>query len=199
MIESRMFLADFIQRRPALGNRIALRSADIKRIGLTILLAAAVGVGSLGLTGCAKSPAVDVSQYFGKNEKQILELLGEPSGKGRPSFSTRGNLAFVIEDPDYIFWLEEKLSPPLTLLKLHFSKSGLCNQLDGTVKGYETPEEVLDAIGFKNLQKERRSSDELGFGYRMPPYGLVQVHRPSSMHTKYTDFNLHYKAAGIPK
>ena len=171
----------------------------IKGIGLTVLLTTAIGVANLGLTGCAKKPELDISQYFEKNKQQIVEMLGEPSGTGRPSFSTRGYLGFVVEDPDWMFWLEEKLSPPLTLLRLHFSKSGLCKQIIGTVQGYETPEELLEAIGFGSLEKKRTISDGLGFNYKMPPYELVQVSRPASNYTKYTDFNLWDREAGIPK
>ena len=171
---------------------------DIRRIGLITLISAMIGAGIL--TGCGKKQEIDVSQYFGKNEQQIVEILGEPSGRGIPSFSTRGYLGFVVEDPDWIFWLEEEISPPITLLKLHFSESGLCNQAIGTVQpGYKTPEEVLEAIGLGNLEKKRILSDQLGFNYKMPPYKMVQVHRPSSAHTKYTDFNLWDKEAGIPK
>ena len=157
----------------------------------------AIGI-ILSLAGCGSANSgSDVSQYFGKSEQQIIEMLGEPSGKGRPSFSTRGYLVFVIEDPDYMFWLEEKLSPPFTLLRVRFSESRLCHGVMGTVKPvYKTPEEVLEAIGFGSLEKERTSSDQLGFGYKMPPFEMVHVSRPSSNITKYTNFSLYDKEAG---
>jgi len=159
----------------------------------------AIGI-ILSLAGCGSvNSGFNVSQYFGKSEQQIIEMLGEPSGEGRPSFSTRGNLTFVIEDPDHIFWLEEKLSPPLTLLQVRFSESRHCNQVLGTFQpGYKTPEEVLEAIGFGSLEKERTSSGQLGFNYKMPPFESVHVYRPSSNYTKYTDFILYDKEAGNP-
>ena len=63
-------------------------------------------------------------------------------------------------------------------------------------QNFETPEELLEAIGFGGLEKKRTISDGLGFNYKMPPYELVQVSRPAS---KYTDFNLWDREAGIPK
>ena len=47
-------------------------------------------------------------------------------------------------------------------------------------QNFETPEELLEAIGFGGLEKKRTISDGLGFNYKMPPYELVQVSRPAS-------------------
>ena len=82
------------------------------------------------------------------------------------------------------------LPEPLVTLELIISKDGVCKQILGQTTGFDTPEALLDAIGFGDLEKEGSSRDQLGVTYSIPPYTLVQVHRPSSMVRHYTSFNV---------
>ena len=148
------------------------RNVILSVLATVILLSACNGGG----------PWVDIIQYFGRTEPEIKEMLGEPSWRERDSLTTKA--------ATICYHLDEKpLPPPLREVKFLFSDEGLCFQVLGITRDCDTPEEVLAIIGLGNFEKERASQDELGFSYRMPPFELAQVHRPSSI-KRYSNFCL---------
>ena len=157
------------------------RNGILSFLATAILLSACNGGG----------PWVDITQYFGRTEQEIREMLGEPSWRERDSLTTKA--------ATICYHLDEKpLPPPLREVKLLFSDEGLCFQVLGITRDCETPEEVLAIIGLGDFEKERASQDELGFNYRMPPFELAQVHRPSSIQ-RYSNFCLLDREARKPK
>ena len=82
------------------------------------------------------------------------------------------------------------LPEPLATLELIISKDGVCKQVLGQTRGFNSPEALLDAIGLGHLEREQTKRDQLGVTYTIPPYTLVQVHRPASMVRQYTNFNV---------
>jgi len=152
----------------------------------------------VALVGCGRSVSrVDVTQYLGKSEEEIKEMLGEPSGRGD---SQAGARLQQMDRPLMQQYFQEKrlvyrqevspLPEPLMALELIISKDGVCKQVLGQTRGFDTPEALLDAIGLGDLEKRVSSQDQLGVTYTMPPYTLVQVHRPSSMVRQYKSFNV---------
>lgn len=146
------------------------------------------------LAGCSgTSPRTDVTQYFGKTEQEIKAMLGEPGG---PGIGSGGQERMVGQryamDTRLVY--RRKTTPslprPLLVLDLVISKEGAVKQVMGQTTGFDTPEELVDAIGLGHLEKKGSSKDELGVSWKIPPYGLVQVHRPSSMDSFYKDFNI---------
>lgn len=157
-----------------------------------VLLAFSLAAAGLAMAGCDSQPEFDVSRYFGKTEEEIVEMLGEPTER---EMLSPGAGSFCIS------YLEEsKIPPPLwKTFKICFSEAGLSYHFRGQTRGYDTPDELLTAVGLGGLQKEETGRDQLGVTYSIPPYELVQVHRPSSHVIKYTLFNTHDFEAGTPK
>ena len=152
----------------------------------------------VALVGCGpSSPTTDVTEYLGKSEEEIKELLGEPSGRGdsraqvRLQQMERQLMQEHFQEKRLVYRQEvSPLPEPLVTLELIISKDGVCKQVLGQTTGFDTPEALLDAIGLGDLEKEGSSRDQLGVTYSMPPYSMVQVHRPSSMVRHYTSFNI---------
>ncbi len=153
---------------------------------------------AVALAGCGSSgPTTDVTEYLGKSEEEIKELLGEPSGRGdsraqvRLQQMERQLMQEHFQEKRLVYRQEvSPLPEPLVTLELIISKDGVCKQVLGQTTGFDTPEAMLDAIGLGDLEEERSSRDQLGVTYSMPPYSMVQVHRPSSMVRHYTSFNV---------
>ena len=153
---------------------------------------------AIALVGCGRSsPTTDVTEYLGKSEEEIKELLGEPSGRGdsraqvRLQQMERQLMQEHFQEKRLVYRQEASPLPePLVTLELIISKDGVCKQVLGQTTGFDTPEAMLDAIGLGDLEEERSSRDQLGVTYSMPPYSMVQVHRPSSMVRHYTSFNV---------
>lgn len=135
----------------------------------------------------------DVTQYFGKTEQEIIAMLGPPSG---PSDSRQDavnqRMTVTGEDKKWLIYREEatSLPKPLRRIELLISKEKGCQQVHGDTYGLDTPEAMLDALGLGGLEIANSIRDELGVSYGIPPYGMVQVHRPSSAHSKYMSFNV---------
>ncbi len=153
---------------------------------------------AVALVGCGSStPTTDVTEYLGKSEEEIKEILGEPSGRGdseaqaRLQQMDRQLMQQHFQEKRLVYRQEvSPLPKPLVTLELIISKDGVCKQILGQTTGFDTPEELLDAIGLGDLEKEESSRDRLGVTYSIPPYTLVQVHRPSSMVRQYRSFSV---------
>ncbi len=153
---------------------------------------------AVALVGCGRSsPTTDVTEYFGKSEEEIKEMLGEPSGRGgseaqaRLQQMDRQLMQEYFQEKRLVYRQEvSPLPEPLVTLELIISKDGVCKQVLGQTTGFDTPEALLDAIGLGDLDKEESSRDRLGVTYSIPPYTLVQVHRPSSMVRQYRSFSV---------
>lgn len=157
---------------------------------------------ALGLTitlvGCGLGGSrTDVTQYFGKSEEEIKEMLGKPSGRGdnqadaRLQQMDRQLMQKYFQEKRLVYRREvSPLPKPLMTLELIISKDGVCKQVLGQTRGFDTPEALLDAIGLGHLEKRVSSQDQLGVTYTISPYTLVQVHRPSSMARQYKSFNV---------
>ena len=166
----------------------------IKKITLILLALSLI----LGLVGCGRSASkADVTQYLGKSEEEIKELLGKPSGSGdsephaRSQQMDRELMQQHFREKRLVYRREVSTLPePLMTLELIISKDGVCKQVLGQTSGFDTPEALLDAIGLGHLDKKESSRDQLGVTYTIPPYSLVQVHRPSSMVRQYKSFNV---------
>ena len=174
---------------------IGFLRATMKRVARTLLnglFAFSLTAAGLALASCGLQPSFEVSPYFGKSEEEIIEMLGKPS---RRETLPPGPGSFCLH------YLEESNIPPplFRAFKICFSDKGLSYHFWGQTRGYDTPDELLNAIGLGDLQKEETGRDQLGITYSMPPYEMVQVHRPSSHIMKYTLFNLHDFEAGTPK
>ena len=61
-------------------------------------------------------------------------------------------------------------------LELIISKDGVCRQVLGQTRGFDNPEELLEAIGLGHLDKEEKSRDQLGVSYTIP-YRLIHWFR----------------------
>ena len=152
----------------------------------------------VALIGCGPTtPTTDVTQYLGKSEEEIREMLGEPSKRGESEAHARLQqmdrqlMQKHFQEKRLVYRREvSSLPKPLVTLELIISKDGVCKQVLGQTTGFDTPEAMLDAIGLGDLEEERSSKDQLGVTYSMPPYSMVQVHRPSSMVRHYTSFNV---------
>jgi len=153
---------------------------------------------AVALVGCGPSgPTTDVTEYLGKSEEEIKEMLGEPSGwedsgaHARLQQMDRQLMQKHFQEKRLVYRQEvSPLPEPLMTLELIISKDGVCKQILGQTTGFDTPEALLDAIGLGDLEKEESSRDRLGVTYSMPPYTLVQVHRPSSMVRQYKNFSV---------
>ena len=153
---------------------------------------------AVALVGCGSSgPTTDVTEYLGKSEEEIKELLGEPSGRGdsraqvRLQQMERQLMQEHFQEKRLVYRQEvSPLPEPLVTLELIISKDGLCKQVLGQTHGFDNPEELLEAIGLDYLDKEEKSRDQLGITYTIPPYTLVQVHRPASTVRQYKNFNV---------
>jgi len=153
---------------------------------------------AVALVGCGRSsPTTDVTEYFGKSEEEIKEMLGEPSGRGgseaqaRLQQMDRQLMQEYFQEKRLVYRQEvSPLPEPLVTLELIIPKDGVCRQVLGQTRGFDNPEELLEAIGLGHLDKEEKSRDQLGVSYTIPPYTLVQVHRPSSMVRQYKNFNI---------
>ena len=152
----------------------------------------------VALVGCGpSSPTTDVTEYLGKSEEEIKEMLGEPSGRGDSKAQARLQqmdrqwMQEYFQEKRLVYRQEvSPLPEPLVTLELIISKDGLCKQVLGQTRGFDNPEALLVAIGLGHFDKEEKSRDQLGVDYIIPPYTLVQVHRPSSMVRHYTSFNV---------
>ena len=153
---------------------------------------------TIALVGCGCSgPATDVTEYLGKSEQEIKDLLGEPSGPaGRQSQAQveqmdRQLMQQYYQEKRLVYRAEvSPLPKPLVRLDLIISKEGMCKQVLGQTTGSDTPEGVLAAIGLGDLEREEKYQDRLGVSYKIEPYSIVQVHRPSNLDPKYKDFNV---------
>ena len=153
---------------------------------------------TVALAGCGRgAPKADVTQYLGKSEAQIKEMLGQPGGRGdskadaRLQQMDRQLMKEHFQEKRLVYRREvSELPEPLMTLELIISKDGVCVQVLGQTRGYDTPEALLDAIGLGQLEKKVTSQDQLGVTYTIPPYMLVQVHRPSSMVRQFMSFNV---------
>jgi hypothetical protein len=146
------------------------------------------------LLGCSGGASkADVTQYIGMTEQEIIAILGPTSGRS-DSRQDAVNEQFDVTGPDkkWLIYREEvaSLPRPLRRLELLVKREGGCQQVKGETYGLDTPEEMLDAIGLGRFEIKGSNRDELGVSYSIPPYGLVQVHRPSSMQSKYMSFNV---------
>ena len=150
------------------------------------------------LVGCGRSsPTTDVTQYLGKSEEEIREMLGDPSKRGESEAHARLQqmdrqlMQKHFQEKRLVYRREvSSLPKPLVTLELIISKDGVCKQILGQTTGFDTPEALLDAIGLGDLEKEGSIRDRLGVTYTIPPYTLVQVHRPSSLVRQYKSFNV---------
>ena len=105
----------------------------VARTLLNTLLAFSIVVAGLGLAGCWLQPAFDVSQYFGKSEKEIIEMLGEPSQR-ETLHPGPGSFCFHYVE-------ESKIPQPLfRAFKICFSDKGLSYHFWGQTRGYDTPD-----------------------------------------------------------
>ena len=159
----------------------------------TLLLFTSISA-MLALLGCSGGGSkADITQYLGKNEQEIIAILGPPSG---PSDSRQDavNQQFDVtgEDKKWLIYRDEakSLPSPLRRVELLVSRETGCKQVRGDTYGLDTPEAMLDAIGLGGFEIKNSRRDELGVNYSIPPYGLVQVHRPSSMQSRYMSFNV---------
>ena len=146
------------------------------------------------LLGCSGgSSKADVTQYFGKTEQELIAILGPPNGRS-DSRQDAVNQQFDMtgEDKKWLIYRDEArpLPSPLRRVELLVSRETGCKQVRGGTYGLDTPEEMLDALGLGRYEKKLINRDELGVNYSIPPYGLVQVHRPSSMQSRYMSFNV---------
>jgi len=160
------------------------------------------------LAGCGPPEVVDVTQYLGKTQPEIVKILGEPSSswsyleeveslRGREW--VRQHYAALKKSGEICYDLDQKPLPaPLRELKCLFSNSGYCHQVVGITKDYDSPERVLKAIGLGNLEVRSQSPDRLGFSYNIPPFERVQVHKPSSVQ-RYSNFSIFNGKSGNPK
>ena len=143
----------------------------------------------VALFGCGPAtPTTDVTEYLGKSEEEIKELLGEPSGRGDTAAQARLQqmdrqlMQKYFQEKRLVYQREvSSLPKPLLTLELIISKDGVCKQILGQTTGFDTPEALLNSIGFGQLEKKESRRDQLGVTYTIPPYTLVQVHRPSIM------------------
>lgn len=141
--------------------------------------------------GCDSGGAsVDVKQYLGKTSEEIRELLGDPAPANEMDRFSAAELVYREGE-------STGLPKQLMELKFDFSKAGYCRSMLGiTATGYSSPEALLRAIGLGGYEIEDSRADALGYSYKMPPFSLVQVHRPSSMTQKYSNFTVNDRAAG---
>ena len=153
---------------------------------------------AVALAGCGPSGSMtDVTEYLGKSEDQIKEMLGELSGRGESRAQVRLQqmerqlMQEHFQEKRLVYRQEvSPLPEPLVTLELIISKDGLCKQVLGQTRGFDNPEELLEAIGLGHLDKEEKNRDQLGVNYTIPPYTLVQVHRPSSRVRQYKNFSV---------
>lgn len=162
-----------------------------------------VGLLALGTTfflvGCGGTRSrVDITQYLGKTEAELRQSLGQPSGptaiesaKGLPEIERQASQFLARKAVHLVYRVEEQPLPkPLRVLELFIPPGGVCDAVAGVTEGFDTPEALLDAIGLGDFNKQIVSQDALGFNYRIPAFGLVQVHRSSSLTQKYALFNI---------
>jgi len=119
--------------------------------------------------------------------------VGPPSGPSDSRQDTvNQRLDVTGEDKKWLIYRREvsALPKPLRRIELLISEEGVCKQVHGDTDGLDTPEAMLDALGLGQYEKELINRDALGVNYSIPPYGLVQVHRPSSLQSKYMSFNV---------
>jgi len=153
----------------------------------TVLLAFGILILS---SGCRKSESgADVKQYFGKTQAEIKEIFGEPVPPGAMARFSMGGLKYTREKCP-------RLPKGFVELQFFFSDAGCCRSIGGVTKRFESPEALLAAIGLGELESKETTHDALGFTYAMPPYDLVQVHRPSSHVMQYDHFIATNAAAG---
>lgn len=153
---------------------------------------------TVALVGCGRGASrTDVTQYLGKSEEKIKEMLGEPSGStgseadARLQQMDRQLMREHFREKRLIYGRKtSRLPEPLMTLELIISKDGVCKQVLGQTRGSDTPEALLEAIGLGHLERKVSSRDQLGVTYTVPSYSLVQVHRPSSMVRQYKNFNV---------
>ena len=162
-----------------------------------LLAIVSFGVAGFALSGCSVKPDHAVSHYFGKNRQEIIEILGEPSTIDPDSREGSARaMALQGQRPPLYYRLDDKALPkPLRELEFLFSDAGLCHQISGITKDYNTPEEVLTAIGLGSLDKKVTSTNQLGSNYSILPFEIVQINRPSSF-KKYSSFNVYDREAG---
>jgi len=153
---------------------------------------------AVGLAGCGSGGSkTDITEYLGKSEEEIKEMLGEPSGRGGRRAEAqvqevdRQSMQQYYQEKRLVYRQEvSPLPKPLVVLELIISRDGECKQVLGQTTGFDTPEGLLEAIGLGDLEKEGIIRDRLGVSYSTPGYTWVQVHRPSSMDWQYKDFNV---------
>ena len=137
---------------------------------------------------------VDIKGFLGKTEAEVIEMLGEPTGTGKPlpSFENYPEeivLREVIPAPERRFWLQQELEPPLGWLEITFSEEGFCDSVSGfLLAGYDSPQALLEAVGLgaadvRPITSEQRLK-QLGLkpqfrstnkAYEIPDLGVVSV------------------------
>lgn len=150
------------------------------------------------VAGCGPlGPQADITQYFGKTEREIRRLLGEPTGVSeappvvRMRMTDRRRLARYSGDKKIVY--RENASPlpkPLTRLEMTISRRGICTHLRGQLEGSGSPEALLETLGLGHLEREVVDMDDVKITYEIVSFGFVEVYRPSGMDTRYRSFNI---------
>jgi len=148
--------------------------------------------------GCRMtSGTFDVTGLFGKSRAEIEEILGEPNGprppegRGAESVKRFREEHLKKNENELYYWEGEDgsyLPEPLTELYLDLKPDGKCRSVSGVTTGFQTPDELLGAIGLGDLEKTKSKKGGLGVSYRMPPYPYVQVNRRIQWEKTYKKF-----------
>jgi len=100
-------------------------------------------VGGCGLQGAGKGPRLDVTLILSKTREEAIQVLGEPSS----GLAEYGQLN----------WHADRVPPDFQHLQLTFDDEGVCIFVQGQIKvPGDDLEQVLDAVGLGQLQKECR-------------------------------------------
>ena len=140
--------------------------------------------------GCQGGPSgADIKRYFGKTQGEIKEEFGEPVIPGAMAQFSMGGLKYTQEEC-------ANLPKVFVELQFFFSDAGYCYSIGGVTKRCDTPKSLLKLIGLSGFDIKATRQDALGFSYEMPPYELVQLHRPSSAVKQYDHFIATNSTAG---
>ena len=159
-------------------------------ISKIVVMLLAVGI-LISAAGCERDMSrADIKPYFGKSEDEIKAMFGTPVPPGAMAQFSMGGLKYIREECP-------RLPKVFVELQFFFSDAGYCYSIDGVTKRFQTPEALLKAVGLGGFEIKETKQDALGFSYKMLPYELVQVHRPSSNVRQYDQFIATNSAAGV--
>ena len=119
---------------PEAYPRKTMRRGVMRQIALLHICVCLVFVGACGSKEDDGGRQTNVDAFLRKTEGEIIEMLGEPSGEGKPlpsfeNYPEEIAVREVLPAPERRFWLREKLQPPLEWLEVTFSEEGRCDSV----------------------------------------------------------------------